>query len=555
MEWASLKAVNMGETNWAVVCGRVSDVAVVDVDPRNGGDIDAVIAELKVSTMAVRTGGGGWHLYFRLDGRKLSSCPSWRQGVDLQAEGKYVVAPGSIHPSGVEYLPVTPYVLASAPDILWSARRTPDTPGRGAVEEHEPWVAQALAHPELVEAGNQNETLNKLAWYFARRVDEDIATALLVNWGMQLQDHDEAWPWIEEDITEHVARVFEDWRKKQPQTTVRINVGERAEAPQVNPLLAKGRGPAAFMAERAEEVDWVAEDFVAPGCITEILGAVKAGKSTWICGMLNAVANGEPWLERKTRRAKVLYVTEQEGMSLQATLKRGRLEGLTEEDIVILTMRDLFEIQGWKEQVHWIVDMATSLGCTVIVIDTLARLAGLVGDEENSAGKAAETTAPFNEAKAKGLAVVFLRHGRKSGGNASDMGRGSSAFSGDVDIIVALTQKDKAHKEMEVKGRLSEPFSAYLQYKDGTYVSVRDPRAVKAEAKDLEGLALLVDVLSTGGLFSIRGLVEGASRAGHTISRDQVKRVLESNPKTFFCKDKKWGVRPVIVAGGDDGEA
>jgi hypothetical protein len=51
--------------------------------------------------------------------------------------------------------------------------------------------------------------------------------------------------------------------------------------------------------------------------------------------------------------------------------------------------------------------------------------------------------APLQEAAAgDGLAVVVLRHDRKSGGDVGDSGRGSSAFSGAVDVVLQLSRPE-----------------------------------------------------------------------------------------------------------------
>ena len=511
--------------NWAVVCGAVSDLAVVDIDPRNGGDLSKILEELDRPTYEVVTGGGGSHLYFRLDGKHLASSSGWRKGVDLQAEGKYVVAPGSVHASGKEYRNWGCTIIQPAPDVLWTpAQREDRAPG----EERPPWVAEALAHPELVEAGTQNETLNRLAWYFAGHLEEDIGVAVLATWGSQLKTYDQGWGWNRGMIEEMVARVYEDHRKKNPR--LRMNgavpaANDSDRTPPPNPLLTAARGPKEFMEERAEQVEWIVEDLVAPGCITELLGAVKAGKSTWLCGFLSAMARGEDWLGKETRRTKALYVSEQEGLSLQATLTRGKLDELGRDDIEIITMRDLFSIQGWDVQVRCLVELAKEHECKLIVIDTLAKLSGMKGDDENSAGRAAAVTAPFNEAKADGLAIVFLRHGRKSGGNLSELGRGSSAFSGDVDVIVGLTQIDKKHKNMEVKGRLSEPFDLCLEYKDGTYSISENPALARAEAKDEEAWALITTCLREGPM-TVYKICRVLKKVGACVSRGHVERLL-----------------------------
>jgi len=80
----------------AIRAGRGSGLCVVDIDPRNGGAIDC---ELMTPTATVATGGGGWHLYYRHPGTPVGAKLPDRPGVDIKADGGYVVAPPSIHPA------------------------------------------------------------------------------------------------------------------------------------------------------------------------------------------------------------------------------------------------------------------------------------------------------------------------------------------------------------------------------------------------------------------------------------------------------------------------
>ncbi|MCP5115139.1 MAG: bifunctional DNA primase/polymerase, partial [bacterium] len=58
-------------------------------------------------TFTVRTGGGGWHYYFLHPGGKVKSVNGKiAPGIDIKADGGYVVGPGSIHQSGLLYLHV-----------------------------------------------------------------------------------------------------------------------------------------------------------------------------------------------------------------------------------------------------------------------------------------------------------------------------------------------------------------------------------------------------------------------------------------------------------------
>jgi hypothetical protein len=79
----------------AIRTGTASGLAVVDIDPRNGGVIDR---RLMTPTATVASGGGGWHLYYRHPGHRLLPELPGHAGVDVKADGGYVVAPPSIHP-------------------------------------------------------------------------------------------------------------------------------------------------------------------------------------------------------------------------------------------------------------------------------------------------------------------------------------------------------------------------------------------------------------------------------------------------------------------------
>ena len=93
--------------NIGVATGSASDVIVIDVDPRHRGDRE--FAKLKQRfgllprTLTCDTGGGGWHLYFRLPRGVGMKKKVLAPGVDLLAEGCHAVAPPSLHSSGRRY--------------------------------------------------------------------------------------------------------------------------------------------------------------------------------------------------------------------------------------------------------------------------------------------------------------------------------------------------------------------------------------------------------------------------------------------------------------------
>src|SRR6266542_3087914 len=98
----------------AVVTGKVSGLTVVDVD---GVDGEATVAGKLPRTVTDRTGYGR-HFYFRHPNQSLRNATRFLPGVDLRAEGGYVVCPPSIHPDGSAYAwepSCSPWELELAP--------------------------------------------------------------------------------------------------------------------------------------------------------------------------------------------------------------------------------------------------------------------------------------------------------------------------------------------------------------------------------------------------------------------------------------------------------
>ncbi len=133
--WNQYPASNIG------IFTGPSNLVVLDIDPRNGGDesfseLESRFGELPVTRWVI-TGGGGWHIYFWRpahveDVRSCAIAP----GVEVKSRSGYVVAPTSIHISGREYAwdsgrgPETP--LADAPAWLLNAARSTKREHSGA---------------------------------------------------------------------------------------------------------------------------------------------------------------------------------------------------------------------------------------------------------------------------------------------------------------------------------------------------------------------------------------------------------------------------------------
>lgn len=160
-------------------------LAVIDVDPRNGGHetLAAFIANVALgdapATAEVATGGDGRHLYYRapagLAGRVLGP------GLDLKSENGYVIAPPSIHSSGKLYVWHPARTLGDAP-IADLPEWAPSQNGRvnGPATAPEEWarIVRDGAPP-----GERNNTAAKLSGrLLAHGLEAHFVLALVETW-------------------------------------------------------------------------------------------------------------------------------------------------------------------------------------------------------------------------------------------------------------------------------------------------------------------------------------------------------------------------------------
>ncbi|MBI2603191.1 MAG: DUF3987 domain-containing protein [Deltaproteobacteria bacterium] len=115
--WEETPNANIG-----ILTGQESGLVVLDIDPRHGGDESLAKLESEnrrlPETLKVKTGGNGWHYYFRHPGGKIPNKANLRSGLDIRGDGGYIIAPPSTHANLQTYMWVEPD-LEPAPLPEW----------------------------------------------------------------------------------------------------------------------------------------------------------------------------------------------------------------------------------------------------------------------------------------------------------------------------------------------------------------------------------------------------------------------------------------------------
>ncbi len=173
------------DANLGIVTGAISGLVVLDVDPKHGGDESFAKLEARHGTVPRTveslTGGGGRHLFFGHPGGTVRNRVGLAQGIDLRADGGYVVAPPSRHPSGRDYAwevshhpDDTP--LAELPAWLLAEERAADGPGHSMAY----WRELVRSG---VDEGRRNSTIASLTGHLLwHGVDPDVTRELMFGW-------------------------------------------------------------------------------------------------------------------------------------------------------------------------------------------------------------------------------------------------------------------------------------------------------------------------------------------------------------------------------------
>jgi len=266
-----------------------------------------------------------------------------------------------------------------------------------------------------------------------------------------------------------------------------------------------------------------------PGCLLDLVAKPKAGKTTFLLLGCRALQSGEPFLDLKTKRVPVLYLTEQTRASFKTKLDAiGRLARC--DDFRVLFIVD-FIGSSWDEICEAIRAEVRKWGVGLIVVDTLSDWAHLA--DENDSAEALRVTRPLRAiAEESDAAVITVRHAGLRGSPTSDVvsaGRGSTAYAGAVDTLCVLSrtagQGHGNRRELRFVSRKDNvPESMVIELRAGQYDALGDAQNVEYR----QARAFLFENLPTseGDAITEKNILAAAD---DQFSRRSLQRVLHGS--------------------------
>jgi len=269
--------------NWAATPGE--DGFVVDIDPRHGGweSVKDTWPGL-TSTWSAMTGGGGRHLYFAGDG--LRNRTNALPGVDIRANGGYVILPGSRHVSGGVYSwtdNVQPASeLPSAPPDVIERLRTAG-PG-GSFSDQLPTTSDIL---QGVAEGSRDDTLFRWACQQRRLYGDEIKPLVMLG---------ARYAAAQSDFPQDQAAKCVESAWKQDHDDVSAAAAAWAQR------LGEGEGRRGLNLQSADEVRqrpkpvYLIDGVLPKSALFQVFGQTMTFKSFVMLDMAASIANGIPWM-------------------------------------------------------------------------------------------------------------------------------------------------------------------------------------------------------------------------------------------------------------------
>ena len=284
--WQQYPNANIG-----IVTGKISRIVVIDLDPddKNNNESWAKIYEQAPTDLIVKTGRGGYHLYYHYpeDVDHIPNRVGLLPGVDVRADGGNVIAPPSAHSSGRLYDWVCRGEPGKLPPHLVGLLTSHTLVKRDDEESNPKWLSDLLAGAEK---GQRNDACARLCGYlFGKGMPKDVVLTIVRQWNEKNRP-----PLPDHEVVTTVESVYKTAHRKgivsqsQPQDG---GTGQASASPfnvvDIQEYMVR---------HGSNQVSWLVQDWLPEATIGFVV-APPGSYKTWLTfDMAVSVATGTPFL-------------------------------------------------------------------------------------------------------------------------------------------------------------------------------------------------------------------------------------------------------------------
>lgn len=427
------------KNNIGIATGAVSgNLVVIDIDKSDKKDGYQFFSEwldkygaLPETTAAV-TGSGGMHLLFRSEQPEKSRTGIY-PGIDIRAEGGYIVAPPSLHPNGQTYQwerDITHGIAQADANVLAFLHPLEDL-------EH-----NTFEMPEMIPEGERNRTLFAAACSMR---DKDFGKESILA-SIRAENQKKCAPPLEDKEVQAIVRSALKYEPEHSYTATAKN-GKTVPADKEPPPLET------YTAAELLKMDLKPPRMIVNNLFPEgvcILSAPsKMGKSWFALDMGLSVIKGEPVMGFTTNRCDVIYFALEDSWTrLQRRLKK--LTGATDvpEGLTLVTKCEPIH-KGFLKQLEQEIKKWPDAG--LVIVDTLQKVKPPSDAKKTAYEQDYQVFGEISKlAFQYHVCILFLHHNRKSNGFDGDPFEdilGSTALQGATDVMCVIKKKKRTDEE------------------------------------------------------------------------------------------------------------
>jgi len=442
---------------------------IIDIDPRHGGSLEQLARRFALpETAMVRTGSGGWHLYFFYAGDLKNSAGKLGEGIDTRGMNGYVVAPPSLHATGNYYAWVNQLPPAPLPQNIVAALSQPlqpklhqgvslpspvPTPAKPILPVPQRNATQliALAKAAAIPEGKRNTALLSMAGALRNQgaTLEAIVEALKIINIVQCK------PPLTEAEVRKIAESASRWEQGQPAQSQNV-------LPEMFPLDVLLNTP-------LPEPKWAIPLFL-PAGVSLLAGKPKMGKSWLALAISLAIAEGRLALGKlPVTQGDVLYLGLEDSMRRMADRASKLLQGRTPPaNFTWVGMWNQLGTGGLADIEDWLYKHKEA---RLVVIDTLAKVRPPSTNMGTGYGEDYAIMTPLKKiAEDNNVAILVIHHLRKMGApDVMDTISGTTGLTGATDCNMVLDrERGKSEATLHITGRDIEEQELTLSFTSET---------------------------------------------------------------------------------------